>query len=597
MSPRLLLSSLLTSAAVAALAPAAAVPVKLTGGPGHWQLTRDGQPYVIKGGGGSGPMDLLKQIGGNSVRAWGVDGLDGMLAEANRLDMTVAAGIWLGHEDRINHFNYSDPAQVQKQFETAKAAILKYKDDPAVLVWGIGNEMEGAGDKPEIYKAVNAIAKFAKSVDPNHPTMTVLAEIGPDAIKIKNVQKYCPDVDIIGVNSYGGAASVFTRYQAAGVTKPYVLTEYGPVGFWEGGHTPYGTAIEPTSTEKAGTYADAQKNAIDGAAGTCLGGYAFLWGHKQEMTPTWFGMLLEDGSKTGAVAAMQTAWTGKPPQVMPPTIKPIQLDGSDQLPPGATVHATVESASPSGRPLTVTWELRHEQEQRGEGGSYEPPTKQYADAIVAHDEKSATVRLPAAPGVYRLYVTVHDDAKNAATANVPLLVKKAATAKGPGLKEPVVLYADKAAESGYVPSGWMGNAAAIAVDPACTVRPHSGTTCMKCQYNAADNFGGVVWQSPANNWGTLPGGRDLTGAKTISFWARGDKGGEKVDFKYGILDGDQKYKDSSGGQTSATLTPEWKHYAIDLAGKDLSKVMTGFVWATAGQGAPVTFYLDDIAFE
>jgi hypothetical protein len=36
---------------------------------------------------------------------------------------------------------------------------------------------------------------------------------------------------------------------------------------------------------------------------------------------------------------------------------------------------------------------------------------------------------------------------------------------------------------------------------------------------------------------------------------------------------------------------------IDLEGKDLTRIKTGFVWTLAGQGAPVVFYLDDIRFE
>ena len=582
---------------VTTIALADPIVTRLNGSPGHWQLLRDGQPYFIKGVGGNGPLTLLKDLGGNSVRTWGADDLGPQLDQAQQLGISVCVGIWLGHEDKNNHFNYSDPKQVATQFARAKAAILKYKDNPAVLMWGIGNEMEGnPGDKEQIWKAVNDIAKMAKQLDPNHPTMTVVAEIGGDAIKVKAIQKYCPDIDIIGINSYGGAASVYQRYQASGVTKPYVLTEYGPIGFWEGGHTSFGAAIEPNSTEKAGMYATAYANAIAGAPGTCLGGYAFLWGHKEEMTPTWFGMLLEDRSKTGAVAAVATQWTGHAPDVLPPTIKPIQLDGGDHLKTGQTIKASVEAASPSQRPLQITWELRHETEVHGEGGSYEPPTKQYADAIVAHDGGNVTVKIPDEPGVYRLYVTARDDKDNAATANVPLQVVSDKPTAG-GLKQPVVIYGDDAPDSGYVPSGWMGNTKAIALDPKSTNDPHTGATCMECKYTAGDNFGGVVWQSPVNNWGDQPGGRDLTGAKTLTVWARGAKGGEKVEFKFGVLNADQKHKDTASGDTTVTLTPDWKKYEIDLDGKDLSDILTGFCWVTAGQGDPVTFYLDDIAFE
>jgi len=96
----------------------------------------------------------------------------------------------------------------------------------------------------------------------------------------------------------------------------------------------------------------------------------------------------------------------------------------------------------------------------------------------------------------------------------------------------------------------------------------------------------------------VPGGWNLTGAKRLSFWARGDKGGEIVSFKFGILGPDKKYSDSATGEsTDLKLTRQWTVYTIDLTGKDLTRVKTGFVWTLRGQGHPVVFYLDDIRYE
>jgi len=149
----------------------------------------------------------------------------------------------------------------------------------------------------------------------------------------------------------------------------------------------------------------------------------------------------------------------------------------------------------------------------------------------------------------------------------------------------------------YVPSGWMGNTKAITMDLDCSDHPHSGKSCIKFAYSDPGNWGGVVWQHPANDWGDKPGGYDVSGAETLSFWARGEDGGEKVKFGFGVLGLEKKYHDSSKGEVEVTLSKEWKEYSIDLNEKDLGRIKTGFFWSLGGQGKPLTFYLDDIQYK
>ena len=121
---------------------------------------------------------------------------------------------------------------------------------------------------------------------------------------------------------------------------------------------------------------------------------------------------------------------------------------------------------------------------------------------------------------------------------------------------------------------------------------------MRVEYDAKDAWAGVVWQNPPNDWGNLPGGWDVTGAKRLTFWARGDAGGEIVSFEFGVLGKDKKFFDTGRGKLEkVSLTREWKQYSIDVAGQDLSRIKTGFVFVLAGQDRPVIFYLDAIRFE
>lgn len=175
----------------------------------------------------------------------------------------------------------------------------------------------------------------------------------------------------------------------------------------------------------------------------------------------------------------------------------------------------------------------------------------------------------------------------------------AADAPNTPVKLPFVVYDEKGSPNNhFFASGWMGNPSAITADEGCTNQPHSGLTCARFEYHAPAQWGGVVWQDPANDWGDLTGGYNLTGAHKLSFWARGDHGGETVHFKFGVLGADKKFPDSATGETEdLVLTPAWKAYSMDLTGRDLSRIKTGFVWTLTGQGHPVVFYLDDIRYE
>jgi len=159
-------------------------------------------------------------------------------------------------------------------------------------------------------------------------------------------------------------------------------------------------------------------------------------------------------------------------------------------------------------------------------------------------------------------------------------------------------------EDAFVPSGWMGDLEDITLNEACTENPHSGSTCIKITYSASGSQGngwaGIYWLYPDGNWGNRPEGWDLTGATRITFWARGEVGGEMSEFKAGGIS-TGLYPDSIQPPASSgirILTSEWKQYTIDLTGKNLSHVIGGFCWVTNKNQNPsgCTIYLDDIEY-
>ena len=159
----------------------------------------------------------------------------------------------------------------------------------------------------------------------------------------------------------------------------------------------------------------------------------------------------------------------------------------------------------------------------------------------------------------------------------------------------------------FYPSGWMGDGEQgekyIRYLGASKENPYSGTTCIKIQYIPGTvRWGGFYWQNKPDNWGDKQGENYTANNYTaIKFYARGEKGGEVVEFKAGGIDAaGKKYKDSfESSLGKVTLEKDWKEYKIKLAGMDLSNVIGGFCWVVAAADNPegVTFFLDDIKYE
>jgi len=175
---------------------------------------------------------------------------------------------------------------------------------------------------------------------------------------------------------------------------------------------------------------------------------------------------------------------------------------------------------------------------------------------------------------------------------------------GSGEFKKFFVYADQGYfKNHYIPAGWMGDYGDVKYNDAYPDKPYSRKSSIKIVYTAQKKQGagwsGIYWQDPANNWGNLKGGYDLTGAKKLTFWARGDKGGEVItEFKIGGINGE--HSDSASASIGPIqLTPEWKQYTIDLKDEDLSLVIGGFAFVISSMENPngATFYMDDIAYE
>ncbi|GAA4325712.1 glycoside hydrolase family 2 TIM barrel-domain containing protein [Flaviaesturariibacter amylovorans] len=401
-------------------------PVKVTvrQNKGSYSLLRDGQPYYVKGAGGSAYPGRIKAYGGNSIRTWGTRGARQVLDSAQKYGLTVLLGLDVARER--HGFDYNDTAAVRKQLERLRGEVLQYKDHPALLAWGIGNELNLQYTNPKVWNAVNDISKMIHALDPNHPTTTVLAGISKPVADY--VKERCTDIDLLSINAYGELASLPETIARVGWTGAYLVTEWGPTGHWECLQTAWKQPIEETSSEKAAVYRSRYLYGIASDRAKCLGSYVFLWGQKQERTPTWYGLFTEKGEETEVTDAMQYLWSGRWPRNHAPHLFSMELDGrradeSIYLKPGQAYRVQAAATDPDGDRLQYRWELLPEVVKVSEGGDHEDRPKATASPFRIQHPGAVLLTVPTKPGAYRVFVYASDGKNKVATANIPFFVQ------------------------------------------------------------------------------------------------------------------------------------------------------------------------------
>jgi len=393
-----------------------------------YRLFVDGREMYIKGAGLEfGSVEALARYGGNSFRTWRTrngqeDALD-LLDRAHRNGLLVLMGLDVGRER--HGFDYNDTAMVRQQRLDLRKEVIRLKDHPALLGWAIGNELNLEAENLKVYDAVDQISRMIRELDPFHPTTTTLAGIGKR--EVDYIREHCRDIDFISIQMYGDIVNLQQRINDAGWDGPYMVTEWGATGHWEVARTAWDAAIEQTSSEKAEAVLDRYRGAVLSDTVHCLGSYVFLWGQKQERTPTWYGMFLEDGRKTETVDAISYAWKGSWPENRCPTIRSMILNvqtayDNIRLEAGQACTAAVEASDHEADTLQYLWELLRESTDLGTGGDMESRPETLFSTL--EHQPAVTFQAPAEPGAYRLFVYVTDTGKGVATANIPFYVEQ-----------------------------------------------------------------------------------------------------------------------------------------------------------------------------
>ena len=403
--------------ATTSLPPLKPISVRVVNTSNGFYLERQGRPYRIRGAGGTQYFDRIRDAGGNSVRLWTADYAGPLLDEAERNGLTVMLGLWLAPEGKS--LDYYDRTAVQAQLQRLRSEVLRFRNHPALLMWCIGNELDMAVKmNPELYQAMNQVAEMIHELDPNHPVTTTLTA---SVTSVPLLQRWAPAIDIVSVNTYAGMGKMPEQIRKSGWEGPYIVTEFGPKGYWESATAPWGAPLEMNSAVKATFIAKRYRHTMLGDSARCLGSYVFFWGTKFERTPTWFGLFSRGGEKTLTVDTMQQLWKWTRPANISPSIVEIKLNGKRDVNfPHLRINTEYQASAivhdPEGQALTAEWEVWPEVPPNANAEEAVEPLTGYISHASA---TGATLRTPIKPGAYRLLLWLHDGHGGVATANIP----------------------------------------------------------------------------------------------------------------------------------------------------------------------------------
>ena len=252
--------------------------------------------FRINGVCGDRDIERLASFGVNTIRGYTISKPEEMLSRLDRyeeLGLKMVISEWMPHHgENKDHrgwtwdFDYEEAGDGLVERFTAKVEAIG--DHPAILMWGLGNEVHL--DEPYL-RTVNRMSEAVHERFPAHLTSLTMINAKPEAIE--KIKAFAPDLDVIGVQSYSpGAVRNSIRNMEEHWRKPFYVSEFNTKGPWNFGKTEWGEAFDEPEDAKLEDLADCYR-AID-ASPLCLGSTIFVWGYFRNNRPTYFSLLLDE---------------------------------------------------------------------------------------------------------------------------------------------------------------------------------------------------------------------------------------------------------------------------------------------------------------
>lgn len=410
----------------------------IKGTSGNFQLIIKGKPFYIRGVAyntahdwrdGNMPltrrqvekdMQKIRDMGANTIRRYDHGIYDhNVLNIASEYNLNVLYGFWF---DPKTDF-YKDSVKVKEYMDEVIAKVQEFKGHPSILAWSIGNETWGLlkhhYSKPYLTTVrqcyVNMVETLAERIHAIDPSRPVFSSMEHEEYQLPGelaaFHDGAPSLDAIGINSYykeqiSNLNHVFYQFDSL---RPYVVTEFGPRGYWDPSHnrTSNGLLVEDNEQEKASWYSFQWKNYVQAYKGFNLGGIAYCWHDRMEGSKTWFGLTDYMGRTKPAYYALKASWTNK--QEFPLPLFTIHTPKN--VKPGEEYVFTATADSNPDKHIKYDWSLNKDDYLKEAGGiSY------------TNEDNTVVVKIPQTKSNYRLYLFASDDEGNVTTCSVPIKV-------------------------------------------------------------------------------------------------------------------------------------------------------------------------------
>jgi Glycosyl hydrolases family 2, TIM barrel domain len=396
---------------------------------GVFRFFKNGSPLLVKGAVGYTNLTDLAASGGNTLSVWDTTVLSKILEEALQHKVYIIAGLDIPSGD-LTAF-YTDDKKVTELFNAHKSTVERFKNHPALLAWGLGNEliMPFGASSSSFYKAYNKLLTMMHTQDPDHPVTTTIINLQKGSIV--NINWKIRDLDFISINTYNKLKDIKQKLKKLSIiwNGPYLVSEWSPNGGWESENTVWQAPVENTSTKKAEQYYQFYHEFMPKDDPRFLGSLAFYWGNRQEYTHTWYSVFNEDGTPTEIKEALSDGWKDTVTRHQAVKLKYMLVDDRGArdniiLSPGSKHNISLLLADGEKTDsLRYSWELLKEEwiYWGRTWNNFKKPAV-LAGLIADSALQNTSFVCPSKEGAYRIFITVYNSKGFCATANTPFYV-------------------------------------------------------------------------------------------------------------------------------------------------------------------------------